>query len=110
MISSQFSNMQYLMARRSSSKYYGLTKQTGNEANNTSTKGQERINSVSKIIEESKTSRLSAKQIETLKSAAKDGLLGSSAKTLGPWGKYNLQKILSNTKHNSTLNAYRHSI
>lgn len=67
MISSQFSNMQYLMARRSSSKYYGLTKQTGNEANNTSTKGQERINSVSKIIEEGKTSRLSANRLKHLK-------------------------------------------
>ncbi|WP_155590953.1 hypothetical protein [Lysinibacillus cavernae] len=110
MITSKFSNMQYLMSRRSSSKYYGLTKRTGNEANGTSKGSQERLNSVNKIIEESKTSKLSTKQLETLKNAARDGLLGSSANKLGPWGKHNLQKFLSNTKHNSTLNAYRKSI
>ncbi|WP_285397766.1 hypothetical protein [Lysinibacillus sp. fls2-241-R2A-57] len=100
--------MQYLMSRRSY-KQYGLPQQNSNEINRTS-KSQERINNVNKIIEESKTSKLSTKQIETLKSAAKDGLLGSSTTKLGPWGKHNLQKFLSNSKYNSTLNAYRNSI
>lgn len=102
------STIQYLMARRSY-KQYGLTQQNSNEINRTS-KSQERINNVNKIIEESKTSKLSSKQIETLKSAARDGLLGSSTNKLGPWGKYNLQKFLSNSKYNSTLKAYRNSI
>ncbi|MGE7951234.1 hypothetical protein [Lysinibacillus xylanilyticus] len=100
--------IQYLMARRSN-KQYGLTQQNSNEINRTS-KSQERINNVNKIIEESKTSKLSSKQIETLKSAARDGLLGSSTNKLGPWGQYNLQKFLSNSKYNSTLKAYRNSI
>jgi hypothetical protein len=100
--------MQYLMSRRSY-KQHGLAQQNSNEINRTS-KRQERINNVNKIIEESKTSKLSTKQIETLKSAAKDGLLGSSTTKLGPWGKHNLQKFLSNSKYNSTLNAYRNSI
>ncbi|MFJ8458561.1 hypothetical protein ACIQ57_05450 [Lysinibacillus xylanilyticus] len=100
--------MQYLMSRRSY-KQHGPAQQNRNEINRTS-KRQERINNVHKIIEESKTSKLSTKQIETLKSAAKDGLLGSSTNKLGPWGKHNLQKFLSNSKYNSTLNAYRNSI
>ncbi|WP_375122108.1 hypothetical protein [Lysinibacillus sp. RS10] len=100
--------IQYLMSRRSY-KQYGLTQKNSNEINRTP-KSQERINNVNKIIEESKTSKLSSKQIETLKSAAKDGLLGSSTNKLGPWGKHNLQKFLSNSKYNSTLNAYRNSI
>ena len=101
--------MQYLMSRRSY-KQYGLAQQNSNEINRTSKESQKRINNVNKIIEESKTSKLSTKQIETLKSAAKDGLLGSSTTKLGPWGKHNLQKFLSNSKYNSTLKAYRNSI
>jgi len=100
--------IQYLMSRRSY-KQYGLTQQNSNEINRTS-KSQERINNVNKIIEESKKSKLSTKQIETLQSAAKDGLLGSSNNKLGPWGKHNLQKMISNSNYNSTLRAYRNSI
>ncbi|MGE7917294.1 hypothetical protein ACQKNK_23825, partial [Lysinibacillus xylanilyticus] len=69
--------MQYLMSRRSY-KQYGLTQKNSNEINRNSKTNQARINNVNNIIEESKTSKLSTKQIETLKSAAKDGLLGSS--------------------------------
>ena len=101
--------MQYLMSRRYY-KQYGLTQQNSNETNRTSKESQERINNVNKIIEESKKSKLSTKQIETLQSAAKDGLLGSSNNKLGPWGKHNLQKMISNSNYNSTLRAYRNSI
>ncbi|TQR26670.1 hypothetical protein C7Y47_24325 [Lysinibacillus sphaericus] len=99
--------MQYLMSRRSY-KQNGLTQKNSNDR--TSKESQERINNVNKIIEESKRSKLSTKQIETLKSTAKDGLLGSSTNKLGPWGQHSLQKFLSNSKYNSTLNAYRNSI
>ncbi|MFJ7982605.1 hypothetical protein ACIQ1D_20335 [Lysinibacillus xylanilyticus] len=98
---------QYLMSRRS---YKGLTRQNSNENNRTSKESQERINNVNKIIEKSKTSKLSAKQIETLKSAVKDGLLDSSTNKLGLGGMHNLQKFSSNSKYNSTLKAYRNSI
>ncbi|KMY32384.1 hypothetical protein ACZ11_09645 [Lysinibacillus xylanilyticus] len=98
---------QYLMSRRS---YKGLTRQNSNENNRTSKESQERINNVNNIIEKSKTSKLSAKQIETLKSAVKDGLLGSSTNKLGLGGMHNLQKFSSNSKYNSTLKAYRNSI
>lgn len=101
--------MQYLMSRRSF-KQNGLTQKNSNEINRTSKVSQERINNVNKIIEESKRSKLSTKQIETLKSAAKDGLLGSGTNKLGPWGKHSLQKVLPNSKYKSTLNAYRNSI
>lgn len=100
---------QYLMSRR----YYkqnGLTQKNSTEIDHTSKDNRERINNVNKIIEKSKTSKLSTKQIETLKNAAKDGLLGSSNNKLGAFGKHNLQKFLSNSKYNSTLSAYRNSI
>ncbi|MCY9549096.1 hypothetical protein [Lysinibacillus xylanilyticus] len=100
-------SMQYLMSRRS---YKGLTRQNSNENNRTSKESQERINNVNKIIEKSKTSKLSANQIETLKSAVKDGLLGSSTNKLGLGGMHTLKKFSSNSKYNSTVKAYRNSI
>lgn len=101
--------MQYLMSRRSSSKYYGLTRQMNKEVKATSKEDQEKIN---KIIEESKTSKLSSKQIDTLKSAVKQGLLGSSSNHLSPLGMYNYKKSItsSNSNLHSTLRAYRNSI
>jgi len=115
MITSRSSaTMQYLMSRRSYKN--GLTQQkqnqnqNSNEINRNSKEKQERINSVNKIIETSKTSKLSAKQIETLKNAAKDGLLGASANKLGPLGKHNLQNILSKSNYHTTQKAYRNSI
>ncbi len=107
------STMQYLMTRRSYK--YGLTQQkqnnqNSNDINRTSKEKQERIDNVNKIIESSKTSKLTTKQIDTLKNAAKDGLLGSSMNTLGPLGKHNLQNILSKSKYISTQKAYRNSI
>ena len=59
------------------------------EVKATSKEEQEKINNVNKILEESKTSKLSSKQIETLKSAVKQGLLGSSSNHLSPLGMYN---------------------
>lgn len=97
------------MSRRSSSKYYGLTRQMNKEVKATSKEDQEKIN---KIIEESKTSKLSSKQIDTLKSAVKQGLLGSSSNHLSPLGMYNYKKSItsSNSNLHSTLRAYRNSI
>lgn len=113
MTSRSSATMQYLMTRRSYK--YGLTQQKQNNQNNndinrTSKEKQERINNVNKIIEGSKTSKLTTKQIETLKNAAKDGLLGSSINKLGPLGKHNLQNILSKSTYISTQKAYRNSI
>ncbi|OCX61235.1 hypothetical protein BFM98_19905 [Lysinibacillus sp. AR18-8] len=109
MMTTKFSTMQYLMSRRSSSKYYGLTRQMNKEVKATSKEDQEKIN---KIIEESKTSKLSSKQIDTLKSAVKQGLLGSSSNHLSPLGMYNYKKSItsSNSNLHSTLRAYRNSI
>ncbi|MCT1542023.1 MULTISPECIES: hypothetical protein [Lysinibacillus] len=79
------------------------------EVKATSKEDQEKIN---KIIEESKTSKLSSKQIDTLKSAVKQGLLGSSSNHLSPLGMYNYKKSItsSNSNLHSTLRAYRNSI
>lgn len=109
MMTTNFSTMQYLMSRKSSSKYYGLTRQMNKEVKATSKEDQEKIN---KIIEESKTSKLSSKQIDTLKSAVKQGLLGSSSNHLSPLGMYNYKKSIasSNSNLHSTLRAYRNSI
>ncbi|WBF55309.1 hypothetical protein HXV90_05325 [Lysinibacillus sp. JK80] len=112
MMTTNFSTMQYLMSRKSSSKYYGLTRQMSKEVKATSKEDQEKINNVNKILEESKTSKLSSKQIETLKSAVKQGLLGSSSNHLSPLGMYNYKKSISSSNSNlhSTLRAYRNSI
>ncbi|MEY2373470.1 hypothetical protein [Lysinibacillus capsici] len=82
------------------------------EVKATSKENQEKINNVNKILEESKTSKLSSKQIETLKSAVKQGLLGSNSNHLSPLGMYNYKKSISSSNSNlhSTLRAYRNSI
>ncbi len=107
------STMQYLMTRRSYKQ--GLTQQkqnnqNSNDINRTSKEKQERIDNVNKIIESSKTSKLTTKQIDTLKNAAKDGLLGSNINKLGPLAQHNLQNILSKSKYFTTQKAYRNSI
>ncbi|WP_144787776.1 hypothetical protein [Lysinibacillus fusiformis] len=107
------STMQYLMTRQSYKQ--GLTQQkqnnkNSNDINRPSKEKQERIDNVNKIIESSKTSKLTTKQIDTLKNAAKDGLLGSNSNKLGPSAQHNLQNILSKSKYFTTQKAYRNSI
>ncbi|WP_234007836.1 hypothetical protein [Lysinibacillus sp. FJAT-14745] len=101
--------MPYLRIR-GTYKNNSFTEQKDSNINRTSKKDQEAIKNVNKILEESKTSKLSAKQIETLKTAARSGLLNPKSNELGSLGMYNLQKGLKNTKFSATMKAYKSSI